>query len=245
MPVRRLLLVLTLIGFARPGMAQWPPDSLVNLKVLPENTSVREIVGVMRGFAGALGVRCIFCHVGDDPNDLASTNFPSDDRVTKRKAREMIKMVREINDRLLANVPERSDPPIEVTCATCHHGVSQPRDIRDILSATVTQHGVDSAIAQYETLREQYYGSAAYDFRPFMLANVAEDIASQSPALAFRLLSYNETRHPTDQQTYFVTTQLHMARADTAAAIATLERGLVHLPDNTFFRGLVQRLRRP
>jgi hypothetical protein len=37
---------------------RFPPDSLRNLKVLPATTSPREIVGIMRGFASALGVRC-------------------------------------------------------------------------------------------------------------------------------------------------------------------------------------------
>ncbi len=238
-----LVLVVAALAFPRETAAQWPPDSLVNLQVLPEDISVREIVGIMRGFAGGLGVRCIFCHVGDDPSDLSTTDFPSDDRVQKRKAREMIKMVREINDRLLANLPERSDPPVEVTCSTCHHGVTKPLDIREILAQTATEHGADSAIAQYEAMREEYYGSASYDFQPFMLANVAERIARQAREDALQLLAYNENRHPTDQQTYFFTAQLYMARADTAAAIGALERGLEHLPDNDFFRDTIERLR--
>ena len=237
------VLLIAILAFPRETAAQWPPDSLVNLQVLPEDISVRELVGIMRGFAGGLGVRCIFCHVGDDPRDLSSTDFPSDERVQKRKAREMIRMVREINERLLENLPDRSDPPVEVTCATCHHGVTKPLDIREILAQTTTEHGADSAIAQYEAVREEYYGSASYDFRPFMLANVAERIAGQAPERALQLLAYNETRYPTDQQTYFFTAQLHMSSADTAAAIDALERGLEHIPDNDFFRQTVQRLR--
>ena len=38
----------------RPASAQWPPERLENLKVLPEDISVRELIGVMRGFAGGL-----------------------------------------------------------------------------------------------------------------------------------------------------------------------------------------------
>jgi hypothetical protein len=226
----------------RNSAAQWPPDSLVNLQVLPSDMSVGEVVGVMRGFAGALGVRCIYCHVGDDPNDLASTDFPSDGRVQKRKAREMLRMVQEINGRLLANVPERSDPPVEVTCRTCHRGVTKPVDIRDLLAVTATEHGPDSAIAEYMALREEYYGAGSYDFRPSMLANVAERIARGGAGAALRILEYNEELHPDDQQTYFFTAQLHLRQADTAAAIATLERGLEHLPEQAFFRQMLQRL---
>lgn len=241
---RSFRLSVVLACFAAPGaLAQWPPDSLVNLQVLPKDMTVREVVGMMRGFAGALGVRCIHCHVGDDPNDLSSTDFPSDDRVAKRKAREMIKMVQEINTRLLANVPERSDPPVEVTCATCHRGVRTPEGIRTILARTARTHGPDSAIAEYTALREQYYGSASYDFRPFMLANVAERIARDAFDSALRIAEFNLQQYPEDSQTYLTIAQMHMSRADTTSAIQTLERALEHLPDNQFFRRAVARLR--
>ena len=59
------ILPLCLASSARaqaPG--HWPPDSLINVKVIPKNTPVMQVVGMMRNFAGALGVRCHFCHVG-------------------------------------------------------------------------------------------------------------------------------------------------------------------------------------
>ena len=57
------------------------------------------------------------------------------------------------------------------------------------------------------------------------------------------ILACNETVYPTDQQTYFFTAQLHVARADTAAAIGALERGLEHIPNNAFFPQFIERLR--
>jgi hypothetical protein len=138
-------LVLAVVFLPCDLSAQWPPDSLVNLQALPKDTPIRELREMMRGFADALAVRCIFCHVGEDENNLSTTDFVSDERIQKRKAREMIRIVREINGRLLANVP-------------------------------------------YEDMRQKYYGSASYDFRPFMLANVAEQISHESPDAAFRLL---------------------------------------------------------
>lgn len=227
---------------SRPADAQWPPDSITNLQVLPEDIEFRELVGIMRGFASGLGVRCIHCHVGEDPNDLSTTDFASDDRIQKRKAREMIRIVRQINDELLTAVPERSDPPVEVTCNTCHHGVTKPLDIRDILAVTATMHGADSAIAEYEALREEYYGTDSYDFSPFMLANVAEEIASGSEPTALYLLEYNLGRHPKDSQTYLTMAQIHLASADTASAIRAFERGLEQNPENGFFRRAIRRL---
>ena len=37
-----------------PG--RFPPDSLINVKVIPKNMPVMQVVGMMRNFAGALGV---------------------------------------------------------------------------------------------------------------------------------------------------------------------------------------------
>jgi tetratricopeptide (TPR) repeat protein len=223
--------------------AQWPPDSLVNLQVLPEDMSVRQIVGMMRGFAGGLGVRCIHCHVGDDPSDLSSTDFVSDDKIEKQKAREMIRMVQRINNELLANLPERSDPPIEVTCATCHHGVTKPVGIRTILADVALEHGADSAIAQYNQMREQYYGSYSYDFKPFTLANVAESIARQAPDAGLALCEYNLTLYPEDLQTFLAMAQIYQRQGDIDGAIGALERGLEVEPDNEFFKQTIERLK--
>ncbi len=223
--------------------AQWPPDSLVNLKVLPEDISVREIVTVMRGFAGALGVRCIHCHVGDDPNDLASVDFPSDERIEKQKAREMIRMVRRINEELLAEVPERSDPPVVVECRTCHHSLTKPADIRNVLVETFEADGPDAAIAQYQELREEYYGSDSYDFRHFMLANVAERVAGQNLEGAIQLLEFNGELFPESGQTFFTMAQIHRRNGDLEGAIGALERAAEADPENEFYRRAIQQLR--
>jgi tetratricopeptide (TPR) repeat protein len=224
--------------------AQWPPDSLVNVKVLPKDMPVRQVVGVMRGFAGGLGVRCTHCHVGENSQDLASIDFVSDEKPAKRKAREMLRMVRTINDEILADLPERSDPPIEVTCATCHHGVTKPQSIQDVLTLKAEEEGADAAIDEYKRLREEYYGSYSYDFREFVLANVAESVArgGDSPG-AVRILEYNLELHPQSVTTYFTMAQVHQAAGNTDGAIQALERALEIDPDNGFFKQQLQRLR--
>ena len=47
-----------------PG--RWPPDSLVNTQVIPRSTPVTQVIGTMRNITGSLGVRCQFCHVGEE-----------------------------------------------------------------------------------------------------------------------------------------------------------------------------------
>ncbi|HET9706731.1 MAG TPA: hypothetical protein VFP39_00360, partial [Gemmatimonadales bacterium] len=38
----------------------FPPDSLINVKVIPRTTPVIQVIGMMRNITSALGVRCPF-----------------------------------------------------------------------------------------------------------------------------------------------------------------------------------------
>jgi len=96
-----------------------------NLKVLPDNTDLRK---VMRGFAGALGVECEFCHMAPDP----VTHRPdrSADTPMKEQARAMIQMTDDINQKYLTllakDTPTYDAKDAEVTCGTCHRGQKHP-----------------------------------------------------------------------------------------------------------------------
>ena len=79
-----------------------------NLKVLPADTNIREVMG---SFTSGLGVQCTFCHV--------QGAFDSDDNPKKDVARMMLKMVGQIN----GNFP---DGKAHVTCYTCHRGAQAP-----------------------------------------------------------------------------------------------------------------------
>ncbi|PYP41020.1 MAG: hypothetical protein DMD48_01635 [Gemmatimonadetes bacterium] len=71
-------LIIALGVLAAPGAVaaqapgHFPPDSLINVKIIPKNTPVMQVVGIMRNFAGALGVRCQFCHVGQEGQPLGA-----------------------------------------------------------------------------------------------------------------------------------------------------------------------------
>ena len=123
----------------RPGPL--PPDSFKNLKVLPKNISQRALLDTMRGFALALGVRCVYCHVGKEGQPLDSVNFRSDDKRTKRSARVMMHMVMHINEEHLADVPDRPKPVVVVRCATCHRGIARPRLLDDDLALMLADWG--------------------------------------------------------------------------------------------------------
>jgi len=171
--VRLGLAVALLCVFTASARAQAPADTFTNLKVLPKDIAPQELRTVMGSFTRALGVRCVYCHVGEEGKPIRHEDFPKDDKLAKRKAREMLRMVNDLNGTYLAKLEGRSDPPVKVECMTCHHGVPQPRSLQDLLQQSYEHGGLDSTIARYHALRDRYYGRAAYDFGEVPLADAA------------------------------------------------------------------------
>jgi tetratricopeptide (TPR) repeat protein len=161
------------------GSAQFPPDSFTNLKVLPRDINRDSLVALMGRFTRALGVRCTYCHVGEENRPLSTYNFAADDKPTKRTARVMLQMVHHINEEHLAEVEKRVQPPVTVECATCHRGTTTPRMLQDVLLIAYQAGGLDSSLKVYRGLRERYYGRFTYDFSEVPLADVAGRIAAQ------------------------------------------------------------------
>ena len=226
-----------------PARGQFPPDSLVNLQVLPEDTEVRALIGVMRGFALGLGVRCQYCHVGEDGEPLSTFDFPNDEKPTKAKAREMLRMVQAINGEHLENLPDRSDPPLEVTCATCHHGLNRPVTLTSVLLETLDEEGVDAAIRKYREIREEYFGSWSYDFTEGTVSEAAQRIGRSQPDDAIRLLNLNKEFFPESPGIHLLLGQAYLVKGDSATAIENLERSLELAPGNPPATRLLRQLR--
>ena len=85
--------------------AQWPPERLKNLRVLPADIPIRALIDTMAGFTRALGVRCTYCHAGREGEGLEKYDFVSDEKTEKVKAREMLRMVTAINQEHLDHRP--------------------------------------------------------------------------------------------------------------------------------------------
>jgi hypothetical protein len=111
-----------------------------NLQVLPKDMSRQQVTQLMRTFAMGLGVRCEYCHVppADAPPpaaDAAPTGRPPvldyslDTKDTKKVAREMLKMVNDINGKYIAALTSMGRVIVDsnkVSCATCHRGAAIP-----------------------------------------------------------------------------------------------------------------------
>ena len=90
-------------------------DHYKNIKVL-KGIPASHLIATMRLFSSSLGVNCSYCHVF---RQGAPPQMDSDDKETKKKARDMIKMVREINE-------HDFEGKSVVSCATCHRGNPKP-----------------------------------------------------------------------------------------------------------------------
>src|SRR5215813_1014721 len=67
------------------------PDRFVNLQVLPRDIKKPQLVGIMKQFCMTFNVRCLHCHSVSD--DLTKGSFDSDEKESKHKARELLKMI--------------------------------------------------------------------------------------------------------------------------------------------------------
>ena len=119
---RILALFLSTIATAQqPGSAGATRPKLEVLQALPET----QLFPVMNLLAQSLGVRCDHCHVQATP-DLSRTPsnvggwvWERDDKPAKRRAREMMQMVVDLNARAFRG-------EARVTCYTCHRGAMEP-----------------------------------------------------------------------------------------------------------------------
>lgn len=104
-----------------PASAGATRPNLRVLQALPES----QLFLLMNLVADSLGVRCEYCHVQVAP-DLTRTPanvggwvWDRDDKPQKRKAREMMQMMIDLN-------AGRFKGESRITCYTCHRGATQP-----------------------------------------------------------------------------------------------------------------------
>ena len=95
-----LLVMLSAIVIASAQEPQQPPvrpksgpipDHFVNLQVLPKDIKKPQLLGIMKQFCITFNVRCLHCHAVSD--DLTQGNFDSDEKETKQKSRELLKLI--------------------------------------------------------------------------------------------------------------------------------------------------------
>lgn len=223
---------------------KFPPDSLVNTKVIPHKTPVTEVLGMMRNISGDLGVRCTFCHVGKEGAPIASFDFPSDEKRNKLVARQMMLMLAEVNRRV-DTLPERPSPKLTATCGTCHRGVSRPVPLSAYVADVATAAGTDSALRVYHTLRDRYYGRDSYDFGEPSLNTAAFRLARAGKFdEALAVLKLNEEYFPKSSGLYVFRGNVLLMRADTNAAADAFREAVRRDSTNNEARGRLRAIGR-
>lgn len=203
------------------------PDRFENLQVLPAGITRDSLVQIMRGFSFALGVRCQHCHAGGDGISFDGVSFKSDDKAAKRKARFMIRMVDSLNRSILAALPGRSNPPVQVRCVTCHRGRPTPTTLEQVLARTIERSGVDSAIRQYRGLRESVTLRGYFDFTEWRVNELARHLAADGDTLAaIAMLEMNSEFNPRSLAIPLTLGNLYRARGERDKAIAAYLRVL-------------------
>ena len=220
----------------QPGSAGATRPNLKVLQALPE----AQLFSMMNLVAESLGVRCDYCHVPEARDAAAAgpaggperLDFASDDRVTKRTARFMLRMVDSLNGVVLAALPQRHDPPVRMDCVTCHRGSPLPQTLDVVLAQTVERQGVDSAVARYRQLRQDVV-AGRYDFGELTVNDVARRLtAAGKPAEAIALLQMNQEFYPNSAAIDLLFADAHLARGERDAAIARVRTALVKQPNN-------------
>ena len=208
------------------------PEPLKDLKYFPKNIPRSVLIDTMETFTRALGVGCEFCHVtGDEPG--TTRDFSSDAKPTKIKARTMLHMVAAINGEYLTKLQTRLQPPVVVSCATCHRGLTEPRQLEQVVLTAYDSAGADSAMALYRNLRKRYYGSGSYDFGVGPLAEVGGTLRQRSrtsDALKFYMLNLEFA--PTSGPAWSAAAGAQLASGDTAAAITSYEKAISLNPND-------------
>jgi tetratricopeptide (TPR) repeat protein len=221
---------------------RWPERG-ENLQVLPEDFPASRLSAVMRGFSQALGVRCSYCHVGEEGQPLGTFDFVSDDNPNKDKARAMYRMLGMINDQLDMLEPS-GDQRVNMWCHTCHNGKPRPQTLAEAIAETWRAEGGEAAVARFRELRERYYGGPQYDFRPASVAEAANGIYEEDDvATATALFEIINEHDPDAVEGWWGLGLIAEEEGRTEDAIRHFESALEAQPQNPVIRRKLESLR--
>jgi tetratricopeptide (TPR) repeat protein len=246
------VLHLTILGLllttATPALSQdsWSwPEKPENLQVLPKDWTGARLGPVMKGFTRSLGVRCSYCHIGEEGKPLSTFDFASDKNPNKDRARAMLKMLGDINKHL-ETIERSGDEPVNVWCHTCHRGRPRPMTLAEELGAVYRADGLEATLARYSELKQAYYGRGAYDFGESSLNAFGYELLGkgdvQSAVAVFKL---NTEAYPNSANAWDSLAEATARAGDTPAAISYYRKSLELNPNNPNARTMLETLSFP
>ena len=221
------------IAAAQTAAPAQPPWKGKNLQYFPQDITRQALVQRMREFSVALGVRCQYCHVGGDGVSFDGVVFESDDKPAKVKARAMLRMVDQLNNSLLPQIPARAEPRVQVGCVTCHHGLALPKSLQTTLLEVIEKDGAAAAVARYRELRADTMTSGTYNFGEWEINELARRLFEKDrTADAIAILEMNAEFYPKSAAIDFQLGELHLKRGERDKAITRYRAALEKAPEH-------------
>ncbi len=240
-------ILLTTILFALPSHAQdqwsWPAKPS-NLQVLPKDWPGSRLQPVMTGFTRALGVRCPYCHKGQEGKPLSTFDFASDENPNKDRAREMLRMLGDINDHLKKIQPS-GDKRVNMWCTTCHRGRPRPMALEEELGEQYRTKGLQPAMDHYAELKKNFYGRGSYDFGEGSLNAFGYEVLEKDPAGAVQVFKLNAETFPKSSNVWDSLAEAYAKSGDLGKAKENYEKSLTIDPTNEDAKEALKKLAEP
>lgn len=223
-------LAVLLLASLTSAQAPWKGK---NLQYFPEDIARERLIQRMREFSFALGVRCQHCHSGGDGVSFDGVDFSSDDKPAKVKARAMLRMVDQLNNTILTQIPHRAEPRVEVGCATCHHSLPLPKTLQTTLLEVVEKDGAAAAVTRYRELRQDTMPFGRYNFGEWEINELARRLneAGRTEA-AITMLEMNGEFYPKSPEIDFQLGELHRTRGERDKAVLRYRAALEKAPQH-------------
>ncbi len=223
-----------IIALPSQAQEQWSwPEKPENLQVLPKDWPGSRLSAPMRGFTRALGVRCSYCHVGEEGKPLSTYDFASDENQNKNRTREMLRMLGSVNKHLDKLEPS-GDKRVNMWCHTCHRGRPRPMTLGEELGETYRAKGVEAALALYTELKKNYYGKGVYNFEGERALNEFgyAALGNNDAAGAIRVFQLNVDKFPESANGWDSLAEAYMKAGDMKMAEKYYEKSLELNPRN-------------
>jgi tetratricopeptide (TPR) repeat protein len=234
------------ILFTLPAQTQdrWSwPEKPSNLQVLPKEWPGSRLRPVMTGFTRALGVRCSYCHKGEEGKPLSTYDFASDENPNKNRAREMLRMLGSINDHLKKIEPS-GDKRVNMWCHTCHHGRPRPMTLEEELGEQYRTKGLKPALDYYADLKKKYYGRGAYDFGEGALNNFGYELLENKDAAgAIQVFKLNAEGFPQSGNVWDSLAEGYMKAGDLKKAEENYEKALTLDPTDENAKEMLKKIK--
>jgi tetratricopeptide (TPR) repeat protein len=237
------VILLAILFVPLPALTQqWSwPEKPSNLQVLPKDWPGSRLQPVMIGFTRALGIRCSYCHKGDEGKPLGTYDFPSDENPNKNRAREMLRMLGSINDHL-KNIQPSGDQRVNMWCDTCHRGRPRPMTLEEELGEQYRLKGVESTLDYYADLKQKYYGRGPYDFGENALNDFGYEVLKKDTPGAIEVFRLNAAEFPQSGNVWDSLAEAYMKSGNSKKAEEYYQKAVARDPSNQNAKDMLKKI---